>query len=154
VAGVSGTGTPGGPGTGHADLGPELRQLAQTILDRIDPAIRGAAAMAAARSGSVPGKCQQIWCPVCALAALVTGEEHPLLTIVGEHSVALLTVIRMMVDGSAAAPQPPEPPKGPDGGATMNQPEPPAGQTTGAGRYQPITITVEKSDRQESDHHE
>ena len=31
----------------HADLGPELRALAQTILDRIDPAVRAAAAAAA-----------------------------------------------------------------------------------------------------------
>jgi hypothetical protein len=146
---VSGTGTPGGPGTGHGDLGPELRQLAQAILDRIDPAIRGAAAMAAARSGGGPGKCQQVWCPVCALAALVTGEEHPLLTIIGEHSVALLTVIRMMVDGSAGSsgpPPTPEPPRGPGPGS---RPEPnpsdaSTAQTTGAGRYQPITITVEE----------
>ena len=57
---------------------PELRQLAQTILDRLDPAVRMAAARAA--SGS-EGKCQQVWCPVCALAALVTGEQHPLLTV-------------------------------------------------------------------------
>ena len=77
----------------HPDLGPELRQLAQTILDRLDPAVRSAAAMAAA-SGDGPGKCQQVWCPVCALAALVSGEQHPLLTVIAEHSVALLTVIR------------------------------------------------------------
>jgi hypothetical protein len=149
VAGVSGTGTPKEPGTGHGDLGPELRQLAQAILDRIDPAIRSAAALAAARSGGGPGKCQQVWCPVCALAALVTGEEHPLLTIVGEHSVALLTVIRMMVDGSAEPPEPPttpEPPRGPGPGsrAETNRSDAPAGPDTKAGRYQSITITVEE----------
>ena len=54
----------------HPDIGPELRQLAQTILDRLDPAVRLAAARAAG-SGDGPGKCQQVWCPVCALAALV-----------------------------------------------------------------------------------
>ena len=32
---------------GHAEIGPELRQLAQAILDRLDPAVRGAAIMAA-----------------------------------------------------------------------------------------------------------
>ncbi len=118
----------------HGDLGPELRQLAQAILDRIDPAIRGAAAMAAARSGGEPGKCQQVWCPVCALAAVVTGEEHPLLTIIGEHSVALLTVIRMMVDDSPTDPPnpTPEPPESADA----------AGPTTATSRYQPITVTV------------
>ena len=31
----------------HSDIGPELRQLAQAILDRLDPAVRSAAAMAA-----------------------------------------------------------------------------------------------------------
>jgi hypothetical protein len=125
-----------GPGSQtHADLGPELRQLAQALLDRIDPAVRAAAALAAARSGSGPGRCQQVWCPVCALAALVTGEEHPLLTIIAEHSVALLTVIRMVVDGEAAAPdsEPPTTPQGPD-----TDPE------SAHGRYQPIEITVEE----------
>ena len=82
----------------HPDLGPELRQLAQSILDRIDPAVRTAAAAAAGADG--PGKCQQVWCPVCALAALVSGEQHPLLTVIAEHSVALLTVVRAMVETS------------------------------------------------------
>ena len=77
----------------HSDLGPELRQLAQTILDRLDPAVRLAAARAAG-SGDSPGKCQQVWCPVCALAALASGEQHPLLTVVADHSVALLAVVR------------------------------------------------------------
>src|SRR6201999_3996179 len=98
----------------HPDLGPELRQLAQMILNRIDPAVRAAAAAAAGAEGS--GKCQQVWCPVCALAALVTGEQHPLLSVIAEHSVALLTVVRAMVDtveptqGSPDEPPPDEPP--------------------------------------------
>ena len=84
--------------------GPELRQLAQTILDRLDPAVR----LAAARRPQVaaPGKCQQVWCPVCALAALVAGEQHPLLTVIAEHSVALLTVVRAMVDNPTGASRP------------------------------------------------
>ncbi|MCV7225065.1 hypothetical protein [Mycolicibacterium komossense] len=135
-----------GSPTGHDDLGPELRQLAQAILDRIDPAVRGAAAMAAARSAGDPGRCQVLWCPVCALAALVTGEEHPLLTMIGEHSVALLTVIRMMVDGSAMPTPPPAPaPEPPDGAHPDGPPdqEPPEVRPT-TGRYQPITIIVEE----------
>jgi hypothetical protein len=138
VAGVSGPGA-------HSDLGPELRQLAQALLDRIDPAVRAAAALAAARSGAGPGKCQQVWCPVCALAALVTGEEHPLITIIGEHSVALLTVIRMVVDGGATAPEPPKPPTSPQGpqrggGAAADDADPESAHS----RYQPIAITVEE----------
>ena len=106
----------------HPDIGPELRQLAQTILDRLDPAVKLAAARAAG-SGDGPGKCQQVWCPVCALAALVAGEQHPLLTVIAEHSVALLAVIRAMVDehGDAVPSrlETPPPPSGPpDGGHT------------------------------------
>jgi hypothetical protein len=126
----------------HPDIGPELRQLAQTILDRLDPAVKLAAARAAG-SGDGPGKCQQVWCPVCALAALVAGEQHPLLTVVAEHSVALLSVIRAIVEDAAGTagtppepPQTPPPPSGPpDGG-----PPPPAEP----GRYQHIPVTVEE----------
>jgi hypothetical protein len=119
VAGVSGS---------HPDIGPELRQLAQTILDRLDPAVRLAAARAV--SGGA-GKCQQVWCPVCALAALVNGEQHPLLTVIAEHSVALLTVVRAMVEGVESTPNPNQPP--PD--------EPPP---SGPNRYQHIPVTVEE----------
>jgi hypothetical protein len=126
----------------HSDLGPELRQLAQTILDRLDPAVRIAAARAAgSRDG--PGKCQQVWCPVCALAALVSGEQHPLLTVVADHSVALLAVVRAIIEQSAdAAPSGGEPPEGPP---------PPPDSPTGdgspppePGRYQHIPVTVEE----------
>lgn len=80
---------------GHANLGPELRQLAQAILDRLDPAVRAAAAMVGeGMRGS--GRCQQVWCPVCALAALINGEQHPMLTVIAEHSVALMSVIQAM----------------------------------------------------------
>jgi len=125
--------------TGHADLGPELRQLAQAILDRIDPALRAAANMAAARATEGPGRCQQVWCPVCALAALVTGEEHPLLTVISEHSVALLAVVRALLDDdraedTAAAPEPPTEPPG--------EPSPPDPAPTG--RYQPIHIDIDE----------
>ena len=128
----------------HPEMPPELRQLAQAILDRLDPAVRVAAARAAG-SGDGPGKCQQVWCPVCALAALVAGEQHPLLTVVAEHSVALLAVIRAIVEDAAEPATPPGPPPpppespsptdGPGGG------EPPP---DGPGRYQHIPVTVEE----------
>jgi hypothetical protein len=125
----------------HPDIGPELRQLAQTILDRLDPAVRLAAARAAG-SGDGPGKCQQVWCPVCALAALVAGEQHPLLTVIAEHSVALLAVIRAVVEDTADTarpPEPPEPPPPPSGPPSGGEPPP-----TGPGRYQHIPVTVEE----------
>jgi hypothetical protein len=114
---------------GHPDISPELRQLAQAILDRLDPAVRSAAALAGGAGGA--GKCQQVWCPVCALAALANGEQHPLLTVIAEHSVALLTVVRAMVEDIETRPGPDQPP--PD--------EPPP---TGPGRYQHIPVTVEE----------
>ena len=134
---------------------PELRKLAQAILDGIDPAVRAAAASVTGgsplRAGT--GRCQQVWCPVCALAALVTGEQHPLLTVIADHSIALLDVIRAMVDdvnrSSGPAPQPPPdgaPDGGSGGGGSGNGG--PAAETPGNGpaktRYQHIPITFEE----------
>jgi hypothetical protein len=85
-----------------------------------------------------------VWCPVCALAALVAGEQHPLLTVVAEHSVALLAVIRAVVadtadtaSGPAGPPPPPETPPPTDGPGG----EPPP---AGPGHYQHIPVTVEE----------
>jgi len=134
VAGVS---------DGHPDIGPELRQLAQTILDRLDPAVRLAATRAAAGGA---GKCQQVWCPVCALAALINGERHPLLTVIAEHSVALLAVVRAMAEPAdesagtgAGHPGPPDP-SAPQGPPVPDDDPPPAGP----GHYQNIPVSVEE----------
>ncbi|WP_029108769.1 hypothetical protein [Mycobacterium sp. URHD0025] len=130
----------------HPELGSELRQLAQEILDRLDPAVRLAAANFTASADSGPGKCQQVWCPVCALAAVVNGEQHPLLSVIAEHSVALLTVIRAVLDddraegsgdGGTGGDSPP-PDGGPDGPPPDDYPPPPP-----PGRYQHIPVTVE-----------
>lgn len=124
------------PGDGHPDIGPELRQLAQAILDRIDPAVRAAAAMAA-DAGRGPGRCRQVWCPVCALAALINGEQHPLLTVIAEHSVTLLTLVRGMVT---------DPPAGAAEDAA-GRPQPGDGPVpAGNGRYHHIPIVVEPAD--------
>jgi hypothetical protein len=121
----------------HPDIGPELRKLAQSILDGIDPAVRLAAARALG-DGAGTGKCQQVWCPVCALAAVVTGEEHPLLTVIAEHSVALLAVIRAIVDQVDGSTPPPDGPLG--GGAQADA----APDVSAPSRYQPIAVTVEE----------
>ncbi|BBY09092.1 hypothetical protein [Mycobacterium noviomagense] len=123
----------------HPDIGPELRKLAQSILDGIDPAVRAAAARASG-SGVGTGKCQQMWCPVCALAALVTGDQHPLLTVIADHSLALLTVIRAIIDDMDRSAPPPTP-GGPPGGGTGAAP---AGEAPATSRYQPIPVTVEE----------
>ena len=117
----------------HSDIGPELRQLAQSILDRLDPAVRAAAAMAA-DSLRGPGRCQQAWCPVCALAALVSGEQHPMLTVISEHSVALMTMLRTLAaDPNAQTAQPAA-----DQPQDAQLPRP-----NGNRRYQDIPIVVE-----------
>lgn len=126
----------------HPDIGPELRRLAEAILDGIDPAVRAAAAMTGG-GGVGTGKCQQVWCPVCALAALATGDQHPLLTIIADHSIGLLEVVRAIIsdvsdiDRSPKPPprDPPEPPDPPD-------PAGPAGPAKT--RYQPIPVTVDE----------
>jgi hypothetical protein len=127
----------------HPDIGPELRRLAQAILDGIDPAVRTAAALTAG-GGVGTGKCQQVWCPVCALAALATGDQHPLLTVIADHSIALLEVIRSIVNDVDTSAKPP--PDGPPGGGVSTEPD--AGTTAADGaaktRYQPIPVTVEE----------
>lgn len=128
-----------GAGRQHSDIPPELRQLAQSILDRLDPAIRLAAARMQG-AGDNPGRCQQVWCPVCALAALVAGEQHPLLDVVAEHSVALLTLVKALVDNLEGAGTPPEP----DGGPPTGPPPPEPGPGGAPGRYQHIPVTVEE----------
>ena len=120
----------------HPDIGPELRKLAQSILDGIDPAVRLAVSRALG-DGAGTGKCQQVWCPICALAAVVTGEEHPLLTVIAEHSVALLAVIRAIVEQVDGSTPPPDGP--PSGGAEVDA----AADAAATSRYQPITVTVE-----------
>ena len=104
-------------GTPHPDIGPELRRLAQLILDRLDPAVRAAATMATEGLGGA-GRCQQVWCPVCALAAVANGEQHPLLTVIADHSVALLAVIRGMVTDPGATDPGATDPGATDPGAT------------------------------------
>ena len=125
----------GSGGRRHADVAPELWQLAQSILNRLDPAVRLAAARA---TSGAEGRCQQVWCPVCALAALVTGEQHPLLAVIAEHSVSLLTVVRAMADAmDTSDPSPPASESRPEG----DEPDP---SPPGPGRYQHIPVTVEE----------
>ena len=120
----------------HPDFGPELRQLAQALLDRLDPAVRAAAA-AAGEALRGPGRCQQVWCPVCAVAALVNGEQHPMLGLIAEHSVTLLTVIRTMAADPA---DPAEGPPAEDAASAAAEDTPPPSQN---GRYHHIPIVVE-----------
>ena len=128
----------------HPELGPDLRRLAQAILDGIDPAVRMAAALTAG-AGVGTGKCQQVWCPVCALAALATGDQHPLLTVIADHSIVLLEVIRGIVsDINDIDLSDKPPPDGPPGGGAGADAGTTAGDATVKTRYQPIPVTVEE----------
>ncbi|QLL05532.1 hypothetical protein [Mycobacterium vicinigordonae] len=132
----------------HADVGSELRRLAQAILDGIDPGVRAAATLA---SSTGPGKCQQVWCPVCALAAVVSGEQHPLVTVIASHSVALLEVVRAIVDdiGDAAASAAPDDASPGGGEGAQAATGPVTGHSDGNGggaaktRYQAIPVALQ-----------
>jgi hypothetical protein len=114
----------------HPHLGPELGQLAQTILGMLDPLIQAVLALAPPADGE-PGKCQQVWCPVCAMSAVSAGESHPLATVLAEHGAALLTVIRAMAN--------PDQPTPTEGQGEAGREEASSGVPTG---YQPISVTV------------
>ncbi|CAN5719910.1 hypothetical protein BH09ACT7_BH09ACT7_09600 [soil metagenome] len=111
----------------HPNLGPELRQFAATILAMLDPLIQAAPALTPP-ADTEPGKCQQVWCPVCAMAAVAAGESHPLATTIAEHGAALLTLARALLN-----PEQPEQPAGGDGPGPSSHP---------TGGYQPIPVTV------------
>jgi len=91
----------------HAELVAELRALAETVLERIEPILQKAARGAEGSADSAdpsdsPGQagCSTCsWCPLCALAALIRGEQHDLVTAVAGHASALLVVLREVLDG-------------------------------------------------------
>ncbi|WP_181063383.1 hypothetical protein [Nocardia nova] len=85
----------------HADsfgeFAQELRALAETLLERIEPALRRAAA-----DGREWDSCS--WCPVCAAAALVRGEHHEVVAAVADHGTAIVTVLREALAGVPVEP--------------------------------------------------
>lgn len=124
----------------HPELGPELRALATSILDKLDPALRQAARAAA--DGGAPGKCNQLFCPVCALAALVEGEHHPLLATIAEHSLALVMVVRAMLEAEGACG--PDDPDGDGPGPEYRSPFPPPPSSSQSTGYQPIPVDIDE----------
>ncbi|MFC9358644.1 hypothetical protein ACFTZB_19005 [Rhodococcus sp. NPDC057014] len=128
----------------HAQLLAELRTLAETALDRLEPILSRAAAphTAADAAGADPGAGQWsgcTWCPVCALAALIRGEQHDLVTLLAGQASVLIAVLRQILDEHTdhdpPGPGAPEPGPG-DGGGT---PEPDGGPA-----FEPITVTVKR----------
>ncbi|MDR7171478.1 hypothetical protein J2W56_005238 [Nocardia kruczakiae] len=75
----------------------ELRALAETLLERVEPALRRAAA-----DGREWDSCS--WCPVCATAALVRGEHHDVVAAIADHGTAIVTVLREALAGVPVEP--------------------------------------------------
>jgi hypothetical protein len=114
----------------HQRLLRELAALAENVLERVEPALRRAAA-----GVDSDGWAGCDWCPVCAALALLRGEHHDLLAALAEHGVAVVTVLR---EALAGAPVDPAPRRGE--AAQPPRPGPAAGR--GSGTYQPIRVTV------------
>lgn len=75
-------------------LGEELRALLSAFITAVTPLVAQIAPDPSAPQSSCT------WCPVCALAALARGEQHPLLTALGTQGVALLTALRDLLADS------------------------------------------------------
>lgn len=84
----------------HAELAAELRALAETVLERLEPILQKAAAPVPAEGdgdgGAACSTCS--WCPLCALAALIRGEQHDLVTLLAGQASTLLAALREVLD--------------------------------------------------------
>ncbi|WP_430333047.1 hypothetical protein [Rhodococcus sp. ACT016] len=92
----------------HAELTAELRALAETVLERLEPILQKVAApMPDAEAGGAgddrPTCSTCTWCPLCALAALIRGEQHDLVTLVAGQASTLLAALREALDAHDTA---------------------------------------------------
>ncbi|RVW00334.1 hypothetical protein [Rhodococcus spongiicola] len=92
----------------HTELVAELRALAETVLDRLDPILEKAAAGAVKDNADPTGSDAESnssvcsWCPLCALAALIRGEQHDLVTHVAAQASIFLAELRDALEAHAA----------------------------------------------------
>lgn len=75
-------------------VGDELRMVLSAVISAVEP-ILGQLGDADAPAGNCT------WCPVCALVALSRGEQHPLLTAISVHGIALLAILKDVLAESA-----------------------------------------------------
>ncbi|MFD4368836.1 hypothetical protein [Rhodococcus sp. NPDC058521] len=132
----------------HAQLVAELRALTETVLDRVEPLLRKAADPSRPeghdpsdeRVGSAAGEAPDSgsgcsWCPVCAVAALVRGEQHDLVTLVASQLSALIALLRQLLDEYWPRNEPE-----PDGPGPA---EPESDESNGqAARFVPISVQI------------
>ncbi|MEU1982591.1 hypothetical protein [Nocardia sp. NPDC019395] len=83
---------------GIAEFADELRLLAEAVLERVEPVLRDAAA------DGKPEWNNCTWCPLCAAAALVRGEQHEVLATIAAHGTAIVTVLREALAGAPVDP--------------------------------------------------
>lgn len=80
----------------HSDVAAELWALAETVLTRLEPVLRQAVEDQQQRPQQ---GCS--WCPVCALAALIRGEQHDLLTVVATEGASIVALLRQLMSDHA-----------------------------------------------------
>ena len=80
----------------HSDVAAELWALAETVLTRLEPVLRQAVEDQQQRPQQ---GCS--WCPVCALAALMRGEQHDLLTVVATEGASVVALQRQLMSDHA-----------------------------------------------------
>lgn len=88
----------GGQPDSFAEFAEELRLLAETVLERVEPVLRRSAAEGQPEWSSCS------WCPVCAAAALVRGEHHDVLAAIADHGTTIVTVLREALAGAPVEP--------------------------------------------------
>ncbi len=130
----------------HDALLADLRVLADTVLDYMDgvaeqlagrgdvpdPVPEKAAAHADAGESGRPATTGCSWCPVCAVAALVNGENHELLTRLASQLAAFIALVRELL--ARYLPRRPDP-------SAPTDPTPPEPRDNGGG-FVPISVTI------------
>jgi hypothetical protein len=84
---------------GHEWIGEDLRVLALSALDRIDPVL---ARLRAEPADEPPEPCAS--CPICAVIAALRGERPELAVRLAEHAAGLVAVLRTALEQGAPAP--------------------------------------------------
>jgi hypothetical protein len=97
---------------GHSGISEELRTLALTALDRVEPVLdRMRSEPAGPMADTGAQTCAA--CPVCAVIAALRGERPELAVRLAEHAAALVVVLRAALEEGEPAPTAataPEPP--------------------------------------------
>lgn len=150
--------------TEHSDVAGELWSLAETVLTRLEPLLRQAAQEQKDRPRQ---GCS--WCPICALSALLRGEQHDLLTLLSSEGATIVALVRQMISEHSGTPAPssprgspkptpqpwqPESSAEPDGTVDDGEIGRPFSSTGEAGEstirraaFEPITVTVKEPTR-------